>query len=247
MVTWLTPDRGRLNTLLKGALRPKSPFLGQVDLFYTCELLYYGKATDGLPVTRECTALNTRAALREDWRACAVASYLCSLVSRAVPEKASRRNIFTWLEAALDDLAAHGGSVAVLCWQELRLLDLLGLAPRLRSCRQCGGAATTEKEAPFSITDGGWRCARCRGNETVRNAVWVPGDVLQQLAEWQLSAGTAIAREAKLSFSKQAALERLPGLFLAHHLDVAPIPRAAALDILSRHPAPPVDLDTALR
>ncbi|MCZ7592094.1 MAG: DNA repair protein RecO [Kiritimatiellae bacterium] len=240
VVTWLTPDRGRLNTLIKGALRPKSAFLGQVDLFYTCELLYYTKTGDGLPITRECTALNMRPTLRDDWRACAIASYLTSLLSRAIPEKASRQDVFDWLEAALDDLAANGGSVQAMCWHELKFLNLLGLAPRLERCRQCN-RAPNEQEVPFSIADGGWLCARCRNNGAPRNVVWVPVTALQRLTEWQRSDSPAIARNTRLTFSQQSALERIPGLFLAHHLDLSPAPRAAALDILARRPPRPVD------
>jgi len=44
VVVWLTRDHGKLATLVKGAQRPKSPFLGQFDLFYTCELLFYARA-----------------------------------------------------------------------------------------------------------------------------------------------------------------------------------------------------------
>jgi phosphoesterase RecJ-like protein len=40
VVTWLTLN-GVITTLVKGALRPKSAFIGQYDLFYTCELVYY--------------------------------------------------------------------------------------------------------------------------------------------------------------------------------------------------------------
>lgn len=243
VVTWLTPDRGRINTLIKGALRPKSLFLGQTDLFYTCELLYYAKAGDSLPVTRECTAVKMRPSLRDDWRACAVASYLTSLVNRGIPEKASRHDIFDWLEAALDDLATHGGSVSILCWHELKFLRLLGLAPRLERCRQCG-SLPSEKEVAFSIADGGWLCARCRKNAAPRNAIWTPVAALRHLVEWQKAETPAAARNAALPFSQQSAIERIPGLFLVHHLDVSPAPRAAALDILSRQPPRPVDRDT---
>ena len=45
VVTWLTPDHGPVTTLVKGAVRPKSAFLGQYDLFYTCDILYYARAT----------------------------------------------------------------------------------------------------------------------------------------------------------------------------------------------------------
>ncbi|MCO5043792.1 MAG: DNA repair protein RecO [Kiritimatiellae bacterium] len=246
VVTWLTPANGRINTLLKGALRPKSAFLGQVDLFYTCELLYYAKLTDGLPIARECTALNARTALREDWRACAVASYLCSLLARAIPEKASRQDIFDWLNAALDDAAIHGGSIPVLCWQELHLLKTLGLAPRLATCRECGGGPD-EPNVPFSIAEGSWRCSRCRAGTATPNAIGIAASLLEKLSGWMSVSSPMVARTTRLSFEQRTALGRFAGLFLAHHLDISPAPRAAALDILSRRPPRPVDQNVALR
>ncbi|HMP75674.1 MAG TPA: DNA repair protein RecO [Kiritimatiellia bacterium] len=247
VITWLTPDEGRLNTLIKGAMRPKSAFLGQIDLFYTCELLYYGRNRDGLPATREVTPLQTRERLRGDWRACAVASYLCSLVSRATPEKATQHDVFNWLEAALDDVAAHGASSAILCWHELRLLDLLGHAPQLRACRTCGAPATETGERAFSAKDGVWWCPDCAAREARRDLLRVPADTVRRLGAWQEDRSPARARAESISFSTLAGMERLLGAFIAYQLDIPPGPRIAALDILSRNPAQPVDRAGRLR
>ena len=40
IVHWLTPDFGRLATVAKGARRPKSPFAGQLDLFYAADFSF---------------------------------------------------------------------------------------------------------------------------------------------------------------------------------------------------------------
>ncbi len=64
VVSWLTADHGRVATLIKGSQRPKSLFLGQYDLFYTCELLFYRHERDGLHIARECTPLTRRDRLR---------------------------------------------------------------------------------------------------------------------------------------------------------------------------------------
>ncbi|MCX6892658.1 MAG: recombination protein O N-terminal domain-containing protein, partial [Verrucomicrobia bacterium] len=37
IIHWLTPGLGRLATVAKGALRPKSPFRGKLDLFYRAD------------------------------------------------------------------------------------------------------------------------------------------------------------------------------------------------------------------
>ena len=39
IVHWLTRQQGKISTLLKGALRPRSPFIGEYELFSTSELL----------------------------------------------------------------------------------------------------------------------------------------------------------------------------------------------------------------
>ena len=247
VVTWLTPDAGRLNTLLKGALRPRSAFLGQVDLFYTCELLYYGRNPDGLPVAREVTPLDLRARLREDWRACAVASYLCALVTRATPAQATRGAIYAWLADALDDLAAHGGSIETLCRQELRLLHRLGLAPRADRCLVCAKPPPVSGNVSFSPREGGWWCPDCRFATRRDDGMRIPAEAIRLIAEWQRNARPADAERAPLPFSTRDAIQRALGVFLSFHLDAPPAPRVAALDILARRPARPVDRTLPLR
>ncbi|MCL2104026.1 MAG: recombination protein O N-terminal domain-containing protein, partial [Kiritimatiellaeota bacterium] len=66
IVTWLTPGHGCVVTAVKGACRPKSAFLGQYDLFYTCELLFYRRERGGIHAIRECTPLRRRDPLRDD-------------------------------------------------------------------------------------------------------------------------------------------------------------------------------------
>ena len=85
IVTWLTPDHGCVTTLVKGAVRPKSAFLGQYDLFYTCDLLYYARARGDLHALRETTPRNLREGLRGLWRETAVAGYAAGLVKDLVP------------------------------------------------------------------------------------------------------------------------------------------------------------------
>ena len=50
LVLWMTPDQGKIMTLIKGAWRRRSLFLGQVDVLYTCELLYDWRLNEELHV-----------------------------------------------------------------------------------------------------------------------------------------------------------------------------------------------------
>jgi len=128
VVAWLTPA-GRVVTVVKGALRPKSFFLGQYDLNYTCEILYYGRNRGDIHALRECCPKRLRSGLRDDYRALTLAGYLRKLASELAPAGPEARAWFDWLETALDRLEREGASVGELVRSELEVLELAGLKP----------------------------------------------------------------------------------------------------------------------
>lgn len=133
IVTWLTPDRGSVSTLVKGAVRPKSAFLGQYDLFYTCELLYYARARGELHAIREITPVTLREPLRTRWREATLAGYATSLVKQFVPSGPDAADWFTFLSRFLDTLAGADIPLdelpARFLHLELNLIRLAGLQP----------------------------------------------------------------------------------------------------------------------
>ena len=107
VVTWLTPDQGPVTTLVKGAVRAKSAFLGQYDLFYRCDLLYYARASGDLHALREVTPRNLRERLRGDWRATALAGYAADLVKDLAPANTEATAWFSFLDSLLTRLEKH--------------------------------------------------------------------------------------------------------------------------------------------
>lgn len=234
VVSWLTPDHGRLATLLKGALRPHSAFLGQYDLFQTCELLYYARPHEGLMITREVCPLRSRSRLRTDWRACGVASYLCGLVGRITPPEAAQAELFHLLNEALDELAGEGASAPLLFWFELRLLEVLGLAPRLQRCLDCGREAQPGRQpGGFAPIRGGWLCPACYPRDAADHLPLLP-DVLALLTSWQRAPSSRSARTTRLTARQQAEVERILASFMVHHLEQPLTGREIALDLLAR-------------
>ncbi len=232
VVAWLTPSAGRIATMVKGSQRPKSFFLGQYDLFYTCELVYYARERTGMHIARECAPLKTRDRFRTDWRACAAASYLSDLLFRVSPPDAPHANLFGLLDEGLDHLANEGGTAAYVYWFELKLLEALGLAPRLRHCLDC------RRELPpgarplrFSYARGGILCPQCV-REDIEHSVGISPDTLAMLTAWQ-RARTPHAAFRTLGTPRQIGdIERLLGLFLHYHLDTALPSRNVALSML---------------
>ncbi len=234
VISWLTPDFGRIATLAKGAHRPRSDFLGQFDLFQTCELLFYWRDARGVYIAREISVTRARERFRADWRAAAAASYVTDLVSRIALPDTPQADIFQALVQALDTLADAGATPAFLSWFELKLLDVLGLAPRLTHCIAC--AKRLEPGAGrvgFSPSRGGMVCASCsqKAGDSIKP---VAPDVLAALLGWQRSRSSRAAYTTRTRVRQMDEIESFLGRFLRHHLDL-PLPsRDIALDLLRR-------------
>lgn len=230
IVVWLTRRRGRIATMIKGAYRPKSRFLGQFDLFYTCELVFYTRAREHLHTAREASPLKLRKAFRSDWRGCAMASYIVNLAEKVTPWSAPHPEIYRVVDAELDDLAENGGDLASLFWFEIFLMGMLGFAPRLNSCAVC---ARNIKENPgggiFSDSHGGLLCRDCAGDDTSR-LMRVSAGSVALLRQWQRAETADRARRLRSSPTQDKEIASLLGRFLRYHLDTPLESRRTAME-----------------
>src|SRR5688572_33287793 len=80
IVHWLTPELGRVGTIAKGARRPKSPFAGKMDLFYTAEFMFARSRRSDLHILREVSLQATRDVLRRDLSYLHQAAYCSRLI-----------------------------------------------------------------------------------------------------------------------------------------------------------------------
>lgn len=227
MVTWFTADYGKIVTSIRGSQRPKSMFLGQYDLFYTCELLFYERERDNVHVIRECYPLKPRLVLREDWKACALASYLSDLFARISPARAHQPGLYPLLELGLDHAPLAAANPGVLFWYELKLLRAIGLAPRLRM--PTGGNDSTT-----------WLLDLSRGGAVQEESTAsdsphlcrIPSSALRLLVAWQEAQTVDDALRHTPSPTDLTPLERTMGRFLEYHLDTPLRSREIALDLL---------------
>ncbi len=233
IVSWLTPDGGRIATIVKGSQRPRSAFLGQYDLFYTCELVFYARRHAGLHIARECAPIKTRDRFRADWKAAAAASYLCDLTSRISPPDAPHAGLFDVLETGLDHLAASGAAPAFLFWYELKLLAALGFEPRLRHCLDCDRELRPgARHSKFSYARGGILCSNCAAAHA-EGAVPITPDILAMLSAWQRAHTPQYAFSTQCTPWQLGEIQKLLGLFLTYHLDTPLISRRLALETLA--------------
>jgi DNA repair protein RecO (recombination protein O) len=224
VVHWLTRHHGKVSTLLKGALRPKSPFLGEYDLFSTSELLYFAKRTHTLHTAKECAMLHRRDAFRTDWRAMQTASYLSTLFNKTTPEEAPQPDLFELYEELLDFAQEFGRYSQFLAWAELRFCDHQGHAPNLDECVLC--AATTNLR--FCASQGGTVCRSCSKTRKLP-MLESPSDVLSILRAWQRADHPAPAIKTALSEKQLTALDAIMSTFMMYQFSLPPEHRYAAL------------------
>lgn len=222
IVAWLTRDFGRISTLIKGSQRPKSTFLGQFDLFYRCELLFYTREKDELHIARECTPLDTRNRLRHDWRATLASSYAGSLCMNVAPIRGNCADIYALLETFIRHLDRRGFAPGAVPWFELALLERLGLAPRLDHCASCG-RPLLDANSPtrFSPQSGGAVDQPCAEKEGAQGFQISP-IVLRQLHAWQHAPTLHHVKSASLTAGQHREMHVFMREFLAYHTEFPP-------------------------
>jgi DNA repair protein RecO (recombination protein O) len=229
VVSWLTPGHGKLTTIIKGAMRPKSAFLGQYDLFYTCELVFYLKERNGVHIAKECTPVSMRPEFRSSWKAYASASYICDLLMRVSMRGGHAPELYALGVSALDFLCDNPSGPSFLFWFELKLMNALGLSPMLGNCPSCNKALKSSRQLTFSLEHGGILCHSC--SRSTSSSIAVSPDVFLMLKSWQEAISPRGACNTKCNHKQFLAFREILGRFILFHLDLAPQSRRIALDM----------------
>ncbi len=256
VVTWLTRDGRRLVVSVKGAQRPDSTFLGQYDLFYSCELLYYARSRDGIHHARECAALRRRDNLRSNWRAARCASWFAALADLVAGADFPVPGLYRLLDETLDALDSCAGAPppALFARYEAKLLAEAGLAPNFSApddgARRGRGGVAVAGRLRFDLAEG--RLADPEPSAAItpadpadgapeRRAAWRHAPVVRIPASLPAlyeayRASPSVGAESSLMREEPAgtgSLLRFLGLFLRFHVPDAPSRgRALALEAL---------------
>ena len=151
IVHWFTADHGLIKTVAKGARRPKSPFAGQLDLFFSGEISFQRARRGDLHGLREVFISHWREGLRKNYTATLLAAYCCQLLESAVEPEHPDPELHDLLGRALDHIDATAPSLKALRHFERELARLLGIArqpqPAEISLRDLLGSLPTSREA----------------------------------------------------------------------------------------------------
>jgi DNA repair protein RecO (recombination protein O) len=140
IVEWLTRDFGRIATVAKGARRPKSPFRGQLDLFYLADLSFTRSSRSDLHTLREARLVDGHAGLRLELARVRQASYCAALISQTAEPDAPMPAVFDSFLGLLQELSRRPARAQGLFGFEMKWLKELGLKPNLAGTKLTPGA-----------------------------------------------------------------------------------------------------------
>lgn len=138
IVTMLTPDRGKIEAVAKGARRPRNRFLGGTQLFSHLNLMLFGGK--GLAQMNQAEIVHSFHLLRDDLLKMAYAAYWCELADGLVPEAEQEPEVFDLLLQAFMLLEVMEKPDLLSRGFELKLMAHLGYMPVLDHCVGCSAA-----------------------------------------------------------------------------------------------------------
>jgi len=159
IVHWLTPDFGRIATVAQGARRPKSPFLGKLDLFYVADFSFSRSRRSDLHRLREVGLRELHAALRQNLATLRQATYATAFIEQATETETPLPGVYGLMLGFLDYLCQQPAQPQTVFAFELKLLHELGLEPDWENA----GLSAGSKNIGRSLAHGGWpACTRLK-------------------------------------------------------------------------------------
>jgi len=183
VVTFFSRDHGKLRGVAKASRRPRSRFMGTLELFTLGELVFFDTGKSDLVRVDHFDVLHPLARLRDDLGRLGHASWVVECVGRLTAERDPNVGLYALLARSLRSMERTPAGRVAVCFVA-RCLDALGHRPRLDRCVECG------RRAPFaraSLDEGGLVCERCgrglaglvpispaaiAGLECLRDAAW---------------------------------------------------------------------------
>lgn len=204
LVTFITPDWGRLNTLAKGVRRPKSRLRGKLELFNYGVLVFYPSRTGDLHLLSQFDLLDDYYRVNESLEKSAYFYYLAELVDSAAYGAEQSRRLF----ADFREVLSRAGEITSISyarrWFEFKFLESLGVLPIAGRCCRCG--AEMKRQVLFSPRERGWICARCRGGDPQAFLI-EPG--VMAVISYILRGGLERGKKLKLSVAQESALDQI--------------------------------------
>jgi DNA repair protein RecO (recombination protein O) len=171
LVTFFTPDKGRLKGVAKGARRSRKRFVNCLDIFSLVKLEYSLKREGGLYFLHSGKLINAFPELRSDFGALSKASYMVELTEILFPLGVADREMFELLKGSLDSLANEERINIIPIIFGVRAMVRGGYGINFDRCCVCGRPYKGEGRAAYKQEKGGIVCLKCEQESAVSPGV----------------------------------------------------------------------------
>ncbi len=217
LLTLLTPSRGKLRAIAKGARKPNAKLSGHVELFARSDcLLHQGR---NLAILTQAELIEPYLGLRDDLQRGAYANYAAELLDRfTADDEEDAGGLFALLDDTLKRIANARDPRLATRFYELALLDVVGFKPELSECVIT--RMPLLPEAQFFSSDEGGVVSRAGLSLSQSRLLPIELDSLKLLRHLQRNANTyAEVESLRLSADEHGRAERLMLAYIAHLLE----------------------------
>ncbi len=127
IIHWCCGDAGIIKTVAKGARRPKSPFVGKLDLFFECEIEIHHAKRGDLHILKDLVVEKNRLGIRKTYGQTLGASYFVKLVELVSEPENELPVVADLLDRALDYLTENQPDRRAVLFFEKKLAEELGI------------------------------------------------------------------------------------------------------------------------
>lgn len=127
IVSWCTDSLGVIQTVARGARRPKSPFAGRLDLFFEADLSIALSRKSNLHALREVVIVNPFPGIRTDHLRTVAASYFVELIEICTMTEHHEPEIFQLLQRAFGFLDRRHPDQKTVLHFETELAKIAGV------------------------------------------------------------------------------------------------------------------------
>ncbi|MFH0728631.1 MAG: DNA repair protein RecO [Pseudomonadota bacterium] len=222
IITFFTRAEGKISAMAKSAKRSVKRFGGVLQPFAILNIVCAEGRGKQLPMLQEASFDVPLPNIGTDIMKTAFASYWAEITKEWSEEGKQQIHLYQLLRYALIELDRGGISPPLLSLSfQMKFLSLMGLAPHLASCNDCGKTVDQIKEnrIAFDIKTGRLTCNGCR-TDTAQKVFLTKGTIrqLQWMDRVPLSQVSRIRCLPQVEKEGQSFLET----FLPYHLGKKP-------------------------
>ena len=220
IITFFTPDFGKVKAVAYGVKSPKSKFGGSLELLNHGTLLFQHRENRDLQNITDFNLIDGFDLIRSDFTRITYGCYFAELVDSIASEGVANPEVFNLLRTTYQFLV-HADDVLLLARGfEIKFLDCAGYGPELSRCVHCGsdvqGASVDRFGIAFSVRHGGVLCTDCKNRDGAALTI-APGscELLKMLrkSEWERF------NRIRASTRNHQELKRVLGSFIEYHTE----------------------------